>query len=231
MTRAVTLTVSAPHRHQLARLSAEGWRDAGAQCDAAPARRCLDHWAAHGLPLVVTRQPPGGEGALALGLPAPPAWAADGLRQRIALSVPAASVAAFAEFPRAEAIAPLLPPADRAPWNGLCRVLASLGAEAHVYGSHGWQHLSGLPYLHVGSDVDLWVAVEGAAHADAVAAELQRAGPRLSRRLDGELHLPDGRAFAWREWQAWRAGRTRAILCRTLHGVALAWHAEAAVPA
>lgn len=40
-------------------------------------------------------------------------------------------------------------------------------------------------------------------------------------RLDGELLLPGGRAFSWREWQAWRQGHQRGILCKTLHGATL----------
>ena len=40
-------------------------------------------------------------------------------------------------------------------------------------------------------------------------------------RLDGELRFPDGAAVAWREWEAWRAGRSRAVLVKRLDGCSL----------
>ena len=152
-------------------------------------------------------------------------------RRRIALSVERRHVAWFDEFPRADEFTPVLSPRRREAWRGLCVSLSSLGATTRVYGSHGWQLLSGLSCVHPGSDVDLWAAVSDAEHADAVAAVLACFDDPRAPRLDGELCFPDGRAFAWREWQAWRAGRCRAILGKTLNGASLV-HAidEDAVP-
>jgi len=89
-----------------------------------------------------------------------------------------------------------------------------------VYGGHGWQLLSGHEYLHERSDLDLWIAVAEDDQADAVAACLQ-AFDTPKRPIDGELVFVDGAAVAWREWAAWRAGRTRALLVKRLHGATL----------
>ena len=197
---------------------------AGKPCAAATgttsARACLAHWAAHDLPLVVTRQ----HGAdawssdlLALGLPAPGRWD----RRRIALQVPRRELLRVAEFPRAEAIAHQLPEAAKAPWRLLCDRLAALGAPAHVYGSHGWQLISGLDHLRASSDIDLWVAVCSAEQADAVAAALQCFSGAACR-LDGELVFEGQRAAAWREWVTWRTGATSALLLKGLSGALLA---------
>ena len=80
--------------------------------------------------------------------------------------------------------------------------------------------MTGLPYLHERSDLDLWLAVDEAEQADAAVAALQRCTP-AGLRLDGELMFTDGSAVAWREWAAWRAGRCRMLLVKRLHGAAL----------
>lgn len=213
------------HRHQLVRLSDAGWRTVRARPWDAEAQACLAHWAARRLPLVVTRRAPeaGDSDDLALGLAAPLAWQ----RRRLALAAPRRHVAWFDEFPRADALARALPPRGRAAWGRLCAALASLGATTRVYGSHGWQLVSGLPYVHARSDVDLWAAVGDAAQADQVAALLEAFDAPGAPRLDGELVFPDGRAVAWREWRAWRAGSCRAILTKMLSGAALVQAPEA----
>ena len=73
----------------------------------AQARGCLAHWAAHRLPLVVTRQSTdaGASGLIALGVPAPARWE----RRRIAVQVPRTSVLRFDEFAVLSEVLPLLP--------------------------------------------------------------------------------------------------------------------------
>ena len=209
------------HRHQLVRLNDDGWQAVCARSWDEDARACLAHWAERRLPLVVTRQRAGFSAGdadeVAVGLAAPLCWQ----RRRIALSVERRHVAWFDEFPLADELAPVLSPRRREAWRGLCVALSSLGATTRVYGSHAWQLISGLSYLHPGSDVDLWTTVSDAEHADAVAAVLAGSEDARAPRLDGELCFPDGRAFAWREWRAWRAGRCRAILGKTLTGASL----------
>lgn len=214
-------------RHQLVRLTPAGWQAVLAQAHAESARPCLAHWATHDLPLVITRQPESAADAdvIHLGLPAPTCWQ----RQRLSLVVARSAVRAVGELPAAIDITGQLPDAAQAPWRRLCGQLGALGLHAQVYGSHGWQHLTGLAYLRAQSDLDLFVpvpdmhAADAAADllADATAALLAEAGIDTPR-LDGELGLADGSAVAWREWRDWRAGRAEQILVKRLQGVALA---------
>jgi phosphoribosyl-dephospho-CoA transferase len=205
--------MSALHRHQIARLTAAGWQRLLARDWDAEARDCLRHWAAHGLPLVVTRQ---GEGdGIALGLSAPRRWK----HRRVALRVDRAEELYFDEFPRLEQLVSQLPPGARAPARQLALALQACGATARVYGSHGWQHLTGLQHVREGSDLDLWVSVHDGAQAEAVATALNAFPPVL--RVDGELVFDGDAAVAWREWLAWRQGRADALLVKRLRGASL----------
>jgi phosphoribosyl-dephospho-CoA transferase len=205
-------------RHQLARLSDAGWSSVLARPWDAQARDCLAHWAAHRLPLVVTRQPAdaGATDVIALGLAAPARWG----RRRLALQLPRRALLYFDEFPQLADVQKLLPGSARAAVRKLVCGLTDCRATARVFGSHGWQALSGLDHLHPGSDLDLWVSVDDAAHADAVTRLLQSFAAS-SPRLDGEIVFGDGTAVAWREWADWRSGRARAVMVRGLTGVAL----------
>jgi phosphoribosyl-dephospho-CoA transferase len=209
-------------RHQLAYLSQAGWAGVLDRHWDEEARDCLLHWAARQLPLVVTQQPAeacesGAAGGLvALGLQASARWG----RRRLALRVPHIAVSYFDEFPRLMSVLALLPRPAREPVQGLMAGLADCGATARVYGSYGWQALSRLVHVKPSSDLDLWVGVNDAGHADQVARCLA-AFADDSLRLDGELMFDDGTAVAWREWGAWRAGRARAVMVRRIGGVAL----------
>ena len=101
-----------------------------------------------------------------------------------------------------------------------------------VYGSHGWQCLTGLEHVHQGSDLDLLVPVHNAACADAAVRNLACFAAPM--RLDGELIFPDGSAVAWREWQLWRSGQVAQLLVKRNRSVALAaesgWLAQACRP-
>lgn len=201
------------HRHQIAWLAREGWQAVLARPWDAEALQCLKHWAGYRLPLVVTRQPGTlGDGDLALGLCAPARWQ----HRRLALQLPRAHVAYFDEFPALDRVLAQLPAASRSGARRLAQALQGQGLTARAYGSHGWQALTGLEHLRAGSDLDLWLGVADIAQADAAATLL--AGYAGPVRLDGELVFPDGTAVAWREWGAWREGRTRALLVKRLHG-------------
>lgn len=207
------------HRHQLVYLSPEAWAGVRAQEWDAQAHDILAHWQAHGLPLVVARQSPehAGAGLLALGLPAPALWQ----RRRMGLNVASGGLAGRREFPGIDAVLALAASDAALQLMGQLRQgLGEAGVPAFVFGSHGWQALTGLTYLRPGSDLDLWLPVAGAAQADQVAA-LLGALPQDGLRVDAELMFPDGAAVAWREWEAWRTGRTRAVLVKRLLGVAL----------
>jgi phosphoribosyl-dephospho-CoA transferase len=226
-------------RHQLVWLDAAGWHAVLAgRADEPPwsdsAQACLQHWAAHDLPLVVTRQPPplamgpapAGEGAspspspsplLTLGLAAPLRWG----RQRLFVRVPPAAAQRVGAFALGPDITAALPAAARESWGVLCADLQAAGITARVYGSHGWQRLTGLACVREGaSDIDLLLACASPEQADAAAALLARA-PATLPRIDGECIFDGGAAVAWREWAAWRAGTVRQVLVKRLHGAAL----------
>lgn len=204
------------HRHQLAYLKDAGWRRVLRGPWDAQAQDCLAHWANHRFPLVVTRQRTLSLDTVELGLPAPLQWK----RRRIGLNVERESISHFDAFPLASQLV-LLGKTQRTQWHRLCEALAACGVKPRIYGSHGWQLLTGLDHLRPGSDIDLCIAVDGPAQADAVAALLQ-SWPHCKWRLDGELVFDGGSAVAWREWAAWRAQRTAALLVKRLHHVHLA---------
>lgn len=194
------------------------------------AQAFLAQWSGHGLPLVVTRQPPeyAAQGKIALGLPSALAWG----KLRLAVQVPEAAVRGFDEFPALGDVLGLLPACATAGAARLLQALDACGVTARVFGSYGWQSISGLPYLRPESDLDLCIRVDGIAQADAVAALLQAQALPLPR-IDGELMFADGASVAWREWAAWRGGRTQALMVRHLDRIALehgsAWCAPRAL--
>jgi phosphoribosyl-dephospho-CoA transferase len=219
--------IAALRRHQLVWLAPSAWQSAldWAEEGEAPdkdKRAAIGHWAAHDLPLVVTRQACDWAGAvpgmaLALGLPLPHVWG----RRRLRLDVREGELRAKGAFPAMADVAALLPPPVQARWATLTSVLAALDVEAVVYGSVGWQRLTGLDYLREGSDIDLLLPVTTTAQADAAVAALHASGIE-SPRLDGELVFPDGSAVAWREWAIWRAGLVEQVLIKRLDGPVLA---------
>ena len=204
------------HRHQLLRLSTPGWMRALQEDRDDESLRCLALWAGRDLPLVVTRQAEPSGGRIAVGLPAPAAFG----RRRLSLAVEASQVASFDEFPAADLVKPLLSAPARASWSSLLAALGDAGCAPRVYGGHGWQCLTGLAYLHDGSDIDLLLPVASAAQADAVCAALVASAVERPR-LDGELLFADGGAVAWREWRRYRLGYADRVLVKRLRGVAL----------
>jgi phosphoribosyl-dephospho-CoA transferase len=205
-------------RHQLAYLTAAGWRKVLDHPWRKEAAVQLAFWAERNLPLVVTRQSATCEdGEIALGWPAPLACG----RMRMALQVEASCVAWLDEFPRARAVASLLPRGTRTLIQSLVDALGDLGVHPRVYGSYGWQLVTGLDYVHAGSDLDLWLSVGSQDCADEAVKLLQAAGAPRGLRIDGELMFPGGAGVAWREYATWRAGRARGLLVKRLDGVAL----------
>jgi len=162
-------------------------------------------------PLIVTRQqsPPAGPDtkSLAVGLALPPARG----KHRIAFVVPAASVRRHARPPTLAQCRATLP--DR--WHRMVDAIlgdAALSAmQVRVGGSAAMEHLTGLPCLEPGSDLDLLVYASSWPQALCGAQGLARLDGQFdATRLDGEILAPDGSAVAWRELQ----GRATQLLVK-----------------
>jgi phosphoribosyl-dephospho-CoA transferase len=178
-----------PARNQWVAISDTAWHGLAATAPDAQARDIVAHWQARGLPLVVCTQPPGlAAGQLAVGLPAPLRWS----RRRLALHVALDQVLWQGEFP------PLADVLHDEASQALAHALTHQGAQARVYGSHGWQALTGEPYVHAASDIDVQIRVPGFEAACQALPLLLQA--RLPGRLDGEFAFPGGHAIAWREF-------------------------------
>nr|WP_246294886.1 malonate decarboxylase holo-[acyl-carrier-protein] synthase [Schlegelella koreensis] len=158
-------------RQRLIRLTSAGWRRLVAQAPSDDVARCIADWAAHDRPLVVARQRTPASARVLVGLPAPAEWG----RRRIALEIEPRDVASVGAFPPLVDVADLLPAALHAPVFALEQALRTNAASARVYGSFGWQRLTGLAYLHADSDLDLLVHVHDVQSADAAVAALRRA--------------------------------------------------------
>lgn len=197
-------------RHDLAWLSAQGWREVldAAAADHVPA---ITAWQRADWPLVVRRADVGqAPGQVALGLALPPS-PEDGRKLRIPCRVHADRVR--------HCTAPL-PLAQLVVQSGARFVaqftdtllhwraaLASMEAEAaargialHIYGSAALQALTGQSYLRDTSDIDLLVQPRDRAQLDAALSLLCAHAGALP--LDGEIVFPGGRAVAWKEWDA-----------------------------
>jgi phosphoribosyl-dephospho-CoA transferase len=212
------MSIPEPQRQQLVRLTSDGWQKALTACGSASAHAVLQHGWRNDWPWVVTRQLQPEPSTVSLGLPAPTAWG----RQRLALSVSASELREATTFPDLEEVIPLLAghPAQ-AQAHALRQQLSALGVPTHVYGSHGWQALTGEVYLHPRSDLDLLVAVSSVAQADAVVHTLNHAAQDALPHIDGELLWPLGGAVSWREWDRWRHGQTQAMLVKSRQSVHL----------
>lgn len=195
----------------LAQVQAHAWDE--------EAQAILAHWHSHRLPLVVCRQRvDAAPDQMCLGLPAPLQWS----RRRLALTVRQDQIMAQGSFPT------LLQVAQAHAWGSAAQALdlalTHLGVTAHVYGSHGWQWLTHMPYLHEASDLDVTLNVPDFETACRVATLL--AATELGPRLDGEIVFPGGQAVAWRELQRLLAGHTAQVLLKNRQSIRLATRAE-----
>ena len=207
--------MNALERNQLVWLHAQSWAQVQAHGWDVEAQTILAHWHHNDLPLVVCRQRVDVEiDQLCLGLPAPLQWS----RRRLALTVRLDQVARIGDFPTLQQVAQVNP------WGPaalvLDRALRALGVATQVYGSHAWQWLTHMSYLHEASDIDVTVDVPDFETACRVAALL--AGLASGPRLDGEIVFPCGQAVAWRELQRLLAGRTAQVLLKDRLSVQLA---------
>lgn len=202
-------------RNQLVWLHDAAWAALAARSWDAGARTTLDHWQQHRLPLVVCRQAPCTLAQrISVGLAAPRNWATS----KLALDLAPEDIQAQGDFPSLQQVAQ-----DRS-WQtaaeALGQALGKHGTRAQVYGSYGWQQLSGLNYVHAQSDIDLSLSVASTEVAQAVVAQLE--GAQLPMRIDGELVFAGGYAVAWREYARLLQGHTGSVMVKNRHSLQLA---------
>ena len=160
--------------------------------------------------LAVDPAPPlPGETGIALVLPLPPMLG----RQRLALNLPAEAIRTSLRPP------PLADCAGVAPlaWHQIIAGLLKLDHSVLCFGSLAWQHMTGLPYLTPGSDLDLLWTVHSAIHAARLVQGIAAVESAAPPRLDGELLMPSGQAVQWREWLS----DAPQLLVKSITGVAM----------
>ncbi|WP_435170174.1 phosphoribosyl-dephospho-CoA transferase MdcG domain-containing protein [Falsirhodobacter sp. 1013] len=140
-------------------------------------------WREEGRPFIVASSRPGdGDDTVRLGLALPG-------RQRLGLHLPQTALIRVEPAPLLEDLRDVHPP-----WTRRLDEIVAI-ARVQAYGSLAWQAMTGLTYLHAGSDIDLLVGPD-AGVVDALLALPQ------DPRLDGEVRLTDGRAVTIREFNA-----------------------------
>ena len=203
-----------PQRNQLVWLTPVAWQQVLARPWDAPARTVLNHWHTTQLPVVVcTQRNRQMCERISLGLPAPAQWE----RRKIALEVEPQDIARSGGFPSLQQVVEPAWLTDHL--HDFLAQMQRLQVAVQVYGSFGWQCLTGMDYVRPSSDLDLHVGVP----SHAVAGEVARAlgALVLPMRVDGELAFPDGSAVAWREYLQCLQGRVHQVLVKRRTGIAL----------
>lgn len=178
-------------RHSMVKVTAAGWTAVMKRYPELASEPIVAGWAHVGRPLVV-RRPACSDtaGLVPLGLPLPPSHG----KRRIAVSLAAADIVAFAQPPLLADAAAAAPPA----WRETIEKLVQLLPETRAYGSLAWQHLTGLPYLSEGSDLDLLWPLSSADKTGILLSDIARIAKQSPMRLDGEITGPAG-GVQWRE--------------------------------
>ena len=76
--------------------------------------------------------------------------------------------------------------------------LLRLLPETRTFGSLAWQHLTGLPYLSDGSDLDLLWPLSSARQAGTLPSDIARIARQAPMKVDGEI-LGSAGGAQWRE--------------------------------
>ncbi|WP_426175379.1 malonate decarboxylase holo-[acyl-carrier-protein] synthase [Massilia sp. TWR1-2-2] len=199
-------------RHDLVWLTGRGW-DAAFAGAAAGQHAAFDQWRREDWPAVVRRADAGlAPQHVSLGIPLPPT--SDGVKGRIAFTVPTAHVARRIGALALDDAAAAAPPR----WRQALNVLAD-SMPLRAYGSLAMQAATGLAYLTATSDIDLLFFPTDGNALRAGLALLERYAAVLP--LDGEMVFPSGAAVSWKEWLSAGAVKAR-VLVKDAAGVRLA---------
>jgi phosphoribosyl-dephospho-CoA transferase len=152
---------------------------------------------------VVARQRGGvADERICVGLPAPTRWE----RRRLALDVASGDVSKIGFFPLLSGVLPNLP-------------VDLSGFQVRVYGSYGWQAITGQDYVHAASDMDVLVNARTLAEAFKISTAINSWSAPC--RVDGEVVFPSRHAVAWRELLQAQAGAVGQVLVKQRQSAAL----------
>ncbi len=76
------------------------------------------------------------------------------------------------------------------------------GIGLRTFGSHAWQHLTGLPYVNEESDIDLLLFVSSPQIWEIIRSKLEQTGPGFPPGIDLEIVLNGDASFSWREFSS-----------------------------
>jgi phosphoribosyl-dephospho-CoA transferase len=163
--------------------------------------------------VVCTQRQSHNPATISMGLPAPEQW----FRRKVALEVLPQAIERNGEFPSLKqvALSYFAVPA----MQNIVTTMQAIRVQIQVYGSFGWQFLTGLDYVRSTSDLDLRVEVPD--HATACKVALALGSMQMPLRVDGELTFPNGGAIAWREYQQWVDGKVDCVLVKSRTSVQL----------
>ena len=195
-------------RNHLVWLNDSAWQQVMVKPWDSQERSILSHWQTQQLPLVLsTQRVQQTPATISLGLPAPTQWQ----RRKLALEVAPQDIQRVGTFPALEHI--VQTEFAETALHPFLKHMSALQVAVQVYGSFGWQHLTGIAYVRPGSDLDVIAKVPDLVIATEVARALEAL--RLSVRVDGELAFPGGYAVAWREFLQWIDGKVDRVLVRS----------------
>jgi phosphoribosyl-dephospho-CoA transferase len=158
----------------------------------------LQDWATLERPLIVRRRGPlDGDGVM-LGLPLPPSAG----KRRIAVEMRAGDVASVSPLPSASEVLRMAPVAWQPCLQELTDLARAYSVRAGVFGSLGWQWITGLAYLGPHSDIDIAWTLPRPHRLERFLDDLADVDARAPVRLDGELVRADGAGVNWRELHA-----------------------------
>jgi phosphoribosyl-dephospho-CoA transferase len=206
-------------RHDLLHVAPKIWASVLALSPPLADLPLLGEWADRGWPVIVRRRGEADNRHLVpVGVPLPPAAG----KRRIAILIPPEGVLQRSRPPLLDATASAADPNWRSTIDALVALGARSGVEPAAFGSLLWQHLTGLAYLTLHSDLDvLWpIPANFDVHSLICGiAQVQRDAPL---RIDGEIIFPDGSAVNWRElWDAHQAADGATELAKTMESVQL----------
>lgn len=185
-------------RHQLVFAHRAAWDSLVQSRDDLTGDSLVRDWVRNGWPLIMRRRLPGEIDGLSLGLPLPPSAG----KRRIAVRLHHEDIASTRPLPELTEVLRGAPVQWRPFLGELAGIARTYGVRAGVFGSLGWQWLTGLNYLGPRSDVDIAWALPSQDRIDQLLEDLAELDSRSPVRLDGEFVREDGAGVNWRELRA-----------------------------